>query len=245
MIGIFQKSKKTLAGTLAVGVFAFGLAITAGPASSEETMSSIVRGGLLYDKWWKEAGVDEPSDTHEAYGSDGSQEGSGTWRCKECHGWDYKGVNGAYSSGSHFSGIIGINGMAGADTDAIIAVLTDDNHALADLLADEDFQDLANFVSAGQVDTDQFIDAASKTAIGGDVDTGEVIYNSTCARCHGADGSKPKDMGKTLGAQMSNPWEVMHKIMNGHPGQNMPAFRVFGDQVAVDVLTYLATMPKE
>ena len=26
--------------------------------------------------------------------------GSDTWRCKECHGWDYMGVDGAYAGGS-------------------------------------------------------------------------------------------------------------------------------------------------
>ena len=30
---------------------------------------------------------------------------------------------------------------------------------------------------------------------------------------------------KPFGAQMGNPWEVMHKILNGQPGEQMPALR--------------------
>jgi thiosulfate dehydrogenase len=207
--------------------------------------SSVARGGLLYDKWWKVTGAEQPTDTHPAYPSEGKKSGNSTWRCKECHGWDYKGADGAYSKGSHFSGIKGINGMAGAAPAEIIDVLKDDLHGLADLMDDADFQDLANFVSLGQINSDEYIDAATKMPKGGDVDRGAGIYNTTCARCHREDGKRPKDMEKTLGAQMGNPWEVMHKIMNGHPGQTMPAFRVFGTQVAVDVMTHLETLPKE
>ena len=213
-------------------------------AMADEMESTYARGGLLYDKWYKVVGADKPADTHPAYPSAGKKEGASTWRCKECHGWDYKGADGAYAGGSHFTGIKGIDGMAGADPAKIVAILMDDTHALAGLMEEDDFQDLAMFVSQGQIDTSQYIDGA-KQPIGGDDVTGAGIFNSTCARCHREDGRRPKDMDKPLGAQMGNPWEVMHKIMNGHPGENMPAFRVFGPQVAVDVMTYMLTLPKE
>jgi len=32
--------------------------------------------------------------------SSNTRSGKDTWRCKECHGWDYMGVDGAYGSGS-------------------------------------------------------------------------------------------------------------------------------------------------
>jgi thiosulfate dehydrogenase len=44
---------------------------------------------------------------------------------------------------------------------------------------------------------------------------------------------------------MGNPWEVMHKIMNGQPNEQMPALRAIDRQVAVDIMAHLATLPKE
>ena len=38
--------------------------------------------------------------------------GADTWRCKECHGWDYAGKDGAYGSGDHRTGIVGVLGTA-------------------------------------------------------------------------------------------------------------------------------------
>ena len=231
---------------VAIATASTAYALSAQPAVAGEVESSIARGGLLYDKWYKVTGAEKPKAGHPAYPADKKYaKKPDSWRCKECHGWDYKGVDGAYKSGKHNSGIKGINGMAGADTAKIVAVLKDKTHALSGKMADADFQDLAMFVSKGQLDTAKYIDAAFKTPIGGDVDRGAAVYNTICARCHNEDGSKPKDMGKTLGMQMDNPWEVMHKIMNGHPGEKMPSLRVFGPQTAVDVLAHIATLPKK
>ena len=58
---------------------------------------------------------DEPKGTHPAYPKAGKQKDSTTWRCKECHGWDYKGLDGAYAKGSHFSGTKGVRGVADID----------------------------------------------------------------------------------------------------------------------------------
>lgn len=239
---------KKLLGTLITTISA-GLVLGAAsiPAMSGETDSAIARGGLLYDKWYKVVGEDTPKKAHPAYPADKkyAKKPGANWRCKECHGWDYKGKDGAYSSGKHSTGIKGINGMKGADLAKITAVLKDKTHALSGKMEDEDFQDLAMFVSKGQLDTDKYIDRATKKPIGGDGDRGAAIFNTICARCHRKDGTRPKDMGKTLAKQMGNPWEVMHKIMVGHPGQNMPSMRVFGPQVAVDVMTHILTLPKE
>ncbi|MHA1598935.1 MAG: c-type cytochrome [Alphaproteobacteria bacterium] len=218
--------------------------IPATVSADENLQASIARGGLLYDKWWKVIGADEPKKGNAAYPADKKYAGkSSSYRCKECHGWDYRGKDGAYASGKHFSGIKGVNGMKGASNAAIIKVLKDKTHAL-DEFDDDDFQDAANFVSKGQLDTAKYIDG-SKNPINANIKRGADIYGTTCARCHASDGTKPKDMGKSLAMQMGNPWEVMHKVMNGHPGQNMPSFRVFGPQVAVDVMAYVQTLPSK
>jgi thiosulfate dehydrogenase len=52
-------------------------------------------------------------------------------------------------------------------------------------------------------------------------------------------------MGKTLAKQMGNPWEVMHKILNGQPGESMPALRALDRQIVVDIMAHLSTLPMD
>ena len=210
-----------------------------------ETESSIMRGGELYDKWYKVIDVDAPKNSHSLYPKEGkyADKAKANWRCKECHGWDYKGKDGAYSSGKHHSGIKGIQGMKGASTDQIVKLLKDKQHGYGDKLSAGDLQDLAMFVSQGQFDMDKYIDASTKSPKG-DKAKGEAYYNTICAKCHGKDGLLPKEM-KPFGKQMGNPWEVMHKILNGQPAEKMPALRALDYQIAADIMSYMTTLPKE
>ena len=214
-------------------------------AAYAETESSKARGGKLYDKWYAVTGAKAPESTHPLYPADGkyAAEPKSNWRCKECHGWDYRGADGAYKSGKHATGIKGINGYADRDPAEIVNVLKASEHAYADKLSDADFQDLANFVSAGQVNMDSFIDRATKKPINGDSEKGAAYYNTRCAHCHGEDGRKPKGM-KPFAKQMGNPWEVMHKILNGQPDAEMPALRALDRQVVVDIMSHLTTLPE-
>jgi cytochrome c553 len=234
---------KSLATLLTAGLVALTVSV---PAQAEEE-SAMARGGKLYDKWYKVIDVDAPKKSHPAYpsGKKYAEKPKDNWRCKECHGWDYKGVNGGYASGKHSTGIKGIDGMIGADPAKVIAVLKDNTHGYAGKMEDQDFQDLALFVSKGQVDMSKYIDYATKSPKGGNADQGAAYFNTICANCHRKDGSRPKDMGKSLGSQMGNPQEVMHKILNGHPGEKMPALRAMDRQVIVDVLTHVKTLPEK
>ena len=211
-------------------------------AATAETESSKARGGQLYDKWYAVVGAKKPSTSHPLYPADKkyANEPKSNWRCKECHGWDYMGVDGAYKSGSHASGIKGINGAAGRDTGEIVALLKDEKHGYGDKLGGADLQDLAMFVSAGQVDMDPYIDRATKKPKG-DAAKGAAYFNTICANCHGKDGKKPKGM-KPFAKQMGNPWEVMHKILNGQPDEDMPALRALDRQVVIDIMSHMATL---
>ena len=155
------------------------------------------------------------------------------------------GTDGAYKSGSYNTGIKGINAMAGADTAKIVAIMKDDTHKLSGLMDDADFQDLALFVSKGQIDMSKYIDYGKKAAIGGDAARGQDYFETACAQCHGIKGDLPKDMKKTLAKQLGNPWEVMHKILNGQPAEQMPALRVFDRQITLDLMAHMATPPIE
>ncbi|MDK1024073.1 MAG: hypothetical protein QGD92_07565 [Gammaproteobacteria bacterium] len=66
--------------------FAMLLVLLPPTADDTDALYSITRGGRLYDNW-----------------------------CKECHAWDYRGVEGAYGSGEHYTGIKGIQGMRDTD----------------------------------------------------------------------------------------------------------------------------------
>lgn len=210
-----------------------------------ETASSIMRGGELYDKWYKVIDVDAPKESHPLYPKEGkyADKAKANWRCKECHGWDYKGKDGAYSSGKHHSGIKGIQGMKGAAPDKVIQLLKDNKHGYGDKLNAGDLQDLAMFVTQGQIDMDKYIDASTK-APKGNKTKGAAYYNTICAKCHGKDGKLPKEM-KPFGKQMGNPWEVMHKILNGQPAEKMPALRTLDHQIVADIMAHMTTLPKE
>jgi len=225
-------------------------------------MASIARGGRLYDKWFKESkdghlpftakavGGDGGNlkellagRVHPAYPKEGSQAGKdgSDWRCKECHGWDYKGANGAYSAGEHRTGIKGIRSAAGKSEAEIVKILQDDTHALKDSgLTKRDYRDLALFVAKGQVDMDAYIDPKSGAAKG-DAAAGRDVFETVCAGCHGIRGDDMDEIEPLGKIANKNPWETLHKIMNGQPKEDMPALRAFGAKVSADILAYLQT----
>ena len=65
----------------------------------------ITRGGRLYDNWYATQDMDGPESTHPAWPASNSRTGETTWRCKSCHGWDCRGADGKYGSGSYETGI--------------------------------------------------------------------------------------------------------------------------------------------
>ncbi len=215
----------------------------------------LAAGGRIYDKWWEALDRDEPEGTNPAYPTDvnGKQEGSGTWRCKECHAWDYRGDEGIYSSGSHYSGISGIDGAVGQPVELISRMLRDENHPYTeDMITDDEMLRVAAFVSRGQVDMRTFVNADTRTLLAGvgNTDRGREIFQTTCAACHGFDGAA-MDWGDDDGPSyvgteaVGLPDEVFHKIFNAHPGVAMINLRAFSLQDSIDTLSYAATLPIE
>jgi hypothetical protein len=122
----------------------------------------VVRGGSMYDKWWAVTGLAAPTTDNPLWAlrpdtTSNSRTGADTWRCKECHGWDYKGVNGAYAGGSHRTGIAGIFGTTKTAQEAFDLLKGDHGYGIVGL-SDEDLWDLAAFVTEGLIDTDSIID---------------------------------------------------------------------------------------
>lgn len=230
--------------TVSGGAFALILSCVT-PAVAQDmdaaTATSVMRGAQLYDKWWKITGGAEPTETHEAYPAESAKDGSTTWRCKECHGWDYIGADGRYSSGSHFTGIPGVAGLKGGDTAAIRAAIRGGSHGFgADILDDASIADLANFIALGQVDIASHVSDNMST---GDATAGGAVYVTVCAGCHGVDGMKINEMPALSELANDNPQEIMHKVLYGQPDEAMPGLFTFGPQTAADVVAYLATLP--
>lgn len=216
---------------------------------SGERLRQISEGGRLYDKWWAELDMSAPKTTHPSYPEAGKKKGASTWRCKECHGWDYKGKRGAYRAGSHFTGILGIQNMVGASEQEVVAVMENRMHRFGSLIPRRALEALAAFVVDGQVEMDDYIVRETKRTKGDPVKGGR-IYQTICAICHGIEGKginfgdvqKPQYVGTIAN---KNPWETLHKIRMGQPGKKMPPLLVFSIQEQADILAYTQTLPQE
>jgi thiosulfate dehydrogenase len=229
---------------------------TEAPAATQAPAlaGNAVRGGLLYDKWWSVLELDKPTDDQPLWSTQTSntRSGSDTWRCKECHGWDYKGQDGAYSSGSHFTGFPGVIDMAGMEPGEVLAKLqgsTNPDHDFSTVMDEQSLIDLAVFLSGALMDDSGLVNA-DKSLTSGDEAAG-VAHYAVCSACHGTEGtainfgdeSDPEYLG-TVAA--GNPWEFLHKVRFGQPGvPEMPAgFTVDRpDEYYADLLALVQTMP--
>lgn len=228
-----------------------------------ETSGDYLRGGRLYDNWWVEAALPAPGMSHPLWAfrpdlTSNPRTGSATWRCKECHGWDYLGADGQYGTGDHRTGFGGLLGTTLSASD-MFALLREppsnggggvvlNGHNYGSVLPDTRINDLVAFVLQGVIDDDPVIDAITGD-FRGDPASGEVQYeiggDPACLTCHGAAGtainfgtpSKPEFVG-TLARY--NPWELLHKIRFAQPGAPMPSLEAGGHplQGAVDIGRY-------
>ncbi len=213
----------------------------------------VLRGGRLYDKWWAEKSATAPVENHPLWPTANTQvQGANTWRCKECHGWDYLGVDGAYgdTASKHFTGIKGLlnTTMTEAELQAFIhsgTVTNSGDHAFGDYLDDRDINDLAGFLvepTIGMRRVDNVYNA-------GDVADGKLVYETksvgNCSGCHGIKGDSYSGILPLVA--VDNPAEFLHKSRFGQPGSIMVpttlgAFTGVNFQQAVDVLAYSRTL---
>ena len=73
--------------------------------------------------------------------------------------------------------------------------------------------------------------------------SGESTYKQVCANCHGQDGSLLREVPPLGDAARQRPLEVMHVLLNGHPGGGMPALSALGIDVVTRLLAYVQTLP--
>jgi len=238
---------------------------------AEFRSADVVRGGKLYDKWWEVDGVDPnkavaPTDPHPLWDTDRNPQTSAadTWRCKQCHGWDYKGKTDLFATGAGSAGIPGILNTTLSPQEVFDLIKGGSsstaqgtpNHNYGSVLSDADIWDLTRFVFDGTIDTSTMIDPSG--AFSGDENTGQNLWNdgfgsaASCPTCHGPDGrcinfagGDEEEYVGTVAAD--NPWEFQHKVRFGQPGAdpNMPNWIDAGatlDDVA-DLGAYAQTLP--
>ena len=232
---------------MAAFVIVLAFALAALPVNAEEIESKIAHGGRLYDDWINITDGDSPSmRTNPNYPVDkGKMRKAKTWLCVECHGFDYKGKDGAYAKGRHFTGVKGISGSMGVDPHEIIKTLKDKTHGLTEgMIKVNELYNLALFVSKGQLDVYKYIDPKTNT-IKGDKAKGAGYFNTICVICHGMDGNKIDEMPSSVGEiARERPWEALHKMLNGQPGKKMPSLRAIPLHISLDILAYAQTLEK-
>lgn len=218
---------RALAAAVAVAFTFTAYAAVAG----EDIEYRIARGGKLYTKWTKEADGYPPRKKHPKYPGEKTK---ASWLCVSCHGVDYNGRH----------GIKGITGAVGKAPDEVVAILKDDNHLYTDqMLSDKDMEDLALFVTKGQIDMAKAINPKTKE-ISGNISKGEIYYNALCAGCHGLDGKKESGMPPVGQISYEDPWSALHIMRNGMPGEGMLALRALQGNVSLDILSYAITLPR-
>jgi len=124
-----------------------------------------------------------------------------------------------------------------------MALLKKAPHGLEELLHESDLVDLGNFVTKGQVDMAPLIDSARR--LKGGAASYENIFATTCANCHGLDGARQRGVPQIGETARKTPAKVIHVVLNGHAGGNMPALRAFGEGIAVGFLAYAQTLPSQ
>jgi thiosulfate dehydrogenase len=219
----------------------------------------LVRGGQLYDDWWRTT-VDttKPEGEQSLWKKQASnkRKGYATYRCKECHGWDYRGKDGAYGKGSHYTGFIGVyqagKNMIIEQLEAALKGSTNKDHDFSKFISEDDIADLALFMRKGLIDTVKLVNNEGIPR-GGNIRTGGYLFQRNCMHmCHGGwgtainfgDSEKPEFVGTIA---YKNPWEFIHKVRVGQPGTRMPSaiLNEWSEKDILNLLSFARTLPKD
>jgi mono/diheme cytochrome c family protein len=242
--------------SLIITGLAFIFVISAQAQGGEPPKEEIIQGAILYDNWFAALGVDAPSGDMPIWSRQktNSRSGPETWRCVECHGWDYRGAQGAYATGSHFTGFPDVTTLAESlnEIDIVnhLKGANDPAHNFSAYLTEPAMAQLAAFLKFGIIDDSLYIDPISMRVIGGDSRNGKRLFEGTCIPCHGQDGStiifRTEGIDETLGdVAQRDPWRFLHRTRFGVAGTSMPIGANLGwtPEDGRDILSYVQTLP--
>ena len=229
---------------------------SAGAQEPVPTDEDIIQGALIYDRWYAALETDPPEGDMPIWArqSTNTRSGADTWRCAECHGWDYRGAAGAYKAGSHFTGFPDVYTLvAEMEPAEIIDHLKGANDPAHDFSAYLDaaaLNQVAVFLKFGAIDDTPYIDPISLRVIDADPEHGRSLYEATCQSCHGEDGTtivfRSEGINETLGSVANrDPWRFLHRTRFGVAGTDMPVGYALGwtPEDGRDVLAYVHSLP--
>jgi thiosulfate dehydrogenase len=214
-----------------------------------------LRGGKLYVNWYLITSAEFGLEQHPLWPENPNNQVPPqlTWRCVNCHGWDYLGSDGITMTGLYRrAGWPGLFGMTADTPEEILPWLdgqANPDHNFIDYLAPQDLADLAAFLSSGLVSPELIADLDNRFA-NGTVEVGQTAYQDQCMACHGGEGEKinlgslqtPIFLGDMA---WINPWHISHILRYGHLSARVPPAAElnlsFSQQI--DILAFLQTLP--
>ena len=216
----------------------------------------IIRGAQLYDKWFAVLGVDPPAGNMPIWSrqTTNTRSGADTWRCNECHGWDYRGAQGEYRAGSHYTGFPDLWTLVqGLTVEDIVGHLNgnlDPAHNFSAYMDNTSLTQLADFLKFGILDDTLYINPVSLRVVDPNFSHGQQLYQSNCLSCHGEDGKKIvlqiEGINEYLGSIANrDPWRFLHRTRFGVAGTDMPVGISLGwtAEDGRDVLAFAQTLP--
>ena len=232
------------------------VASTALAAQAAPPTDDIIRGAQLYDKWYAVLGVDPPAGDMPIWSrqTTNTRSGGDTWRCSECHGWDYRGAQGEYQAGSHYTGFPDLYTLVqDLQVEDIVSHLKgnlDPAHDFSAYLDDTSLTQVSDFLKLGVIDNSTYINPISLRVIEADSTHGQSLYQSTCQKCHGEDGRKivfrSEGINEYLGSIANrDPFRFLHRTRFGVAGTDMPVGMSLGWEAedGRDVLAFAQTLP--
>jgi len=205
----------------------------------------VALGGKLYDDFWAVTSASPPADRNPQFPQDVDATVPDTWRCVSCHGWDYVGAPSGNSK--ELQAVFkSLRHLSGRNPFELVELFkkTHPNYA-PQALEELPLSLLMLFVSVGQYDRDRFLPPtpASQESL----KRGQDIFEGVCMNCHNPDGTAqlkgaPKIRSSLGWLARNRPERMLHKVLNGAPGESMLAMRFLPEDVIVDLLAYLRTL---
>ena len=232
------------------------LALTGASTYQVEPTGDVKHGASLYYYWDTLLQIDLIGEINPLWKTqDFNQEvGPVTWRCSSCHGWDYRGAEGAYGPGSpHYTGFPGIlsaTSMSKTEIEDWLDGTNDQNHDFSEYLTVAAVKDLTAFLQYGIMDFRDYLQNGSLEETGR-ISVGEDLYKKACRDCHGSDGAKinfgtaeqPSFLGNFSDEE---PWHMVHLMRFGHLFLGVQTSDELGWSIQnlFDVVVYSQQLPK-